>query len=114
MLEKGALAGRGMASPLWLYMDRPQLKTLEKDVSQDVIPEHYHAYYPNSNIVRVRKGDFTYTLLANNPDFLHVKFGKATLTARMCSSFFAVAQFAPKALEKTDTGYRMTFSGHGE
>jgi hypothetical protein len=32
----------------------------------------------------------------------------------MCSSFFAVAQFEPKSIEKTETGYRMTFRGHGE
>ncbi len=114
MFEDAILAGRGMTCPLWLYVDRPQLKTFEMDTSHVTIPDHYHAYYPNSNIVRVRKGDFTYTLLANNPDFLHVKFGKATFTVRMCASFFAVAQFAPAEVTKTDTGYRMTFSGHGE
>lgn len=114
MFEESIMAGRGMTCPLWLYVERPQLQTLEVDTSDVIIPDTYHAFYPNSNILRVRKGDFSYTLLANNPDFLHVKFGKATFTVRMCASFFAVAQFAPASIEKTATGYRMTFSGHGE
>lgn len=106
--------GLGTPAPLWLYLEKPFLQTYEPDVSQAVIPESYHAYYPHSNILRVRKGDCSYTLVANNPDFLHVKFGQSTMTLRMCASFFAVAQFAPAQLEKTDTGYRMRFRAHGE
>jgi hypothetical protein len=45
---------------------------------------------------------------------MHIKFGRQTMTLHMCSSFFAVAQFEPETIEKTETGYRMTFRGHGE
>lgn len=114
MLEDAVMAGRGMPCPLWLYMEKPQLKSFEMDTDGVQIPDRYHAFYPNSNILRVRKGDFSYTLLAGNPDFLHVKFGRAAFTVRMCASFFAVAQFAPATVQKTAGGYRMTFSGHGE
>ncbi len=114
MFRSSVMEGRGVPAPLWLYLEKPQLKALDVDLSGVALPTSYHAFYPNSNILRVRKGDFSYTLLANNPDFLHVKFGKATMTARMCSSFFAVAQFAPTKIAKTETGYRMTFRAHGE
>lgn len=114
MMERSIQLGLGVPGCLWLYLLRPQLKELSPDLSGVEIADHYHAFYPNSNILRVRKGDFSYTLVANNPDFLHIKFGEAMMTVRMCSSFFAVAQFAPEKIEKTETGYRMTFRGHGE
>ena len=106
--------GRGTPGADWLFLLYPELKTLDADLSKARIPSAYHAFYPNSNLLRVRKGDFTYTLIANKPDFLYVKFGGAEMTARMCSSFFAVAQFEPKEIQKTQTGYRMRFTAHGE
>ena len=114
MFRDSVMNGLGVPACLWLYLDRPQLKTLEPDLTGAAIPDSYHAFYPNSRILRVRKGDFSYTLLSRNPDFMHIKFGRQTMTLRMCSSFFAVAQFEPETIEKTETGYRMTFRGHGE
>lgn len=114
MFEKGLMNGLGVPGYLWLYLEKPQLKTLEPDLSGVNIPTEYHSFYPNSRILRVRKGDFSYTLLSRNPDFMHIKFGNQTMTVRMCSSFFAVAQFEPETIVKTETGYRMTFRGHGE
>lgn len=106
--------GRGTPGALWLYILNPELKTWDVDLSQTAIPTAYHAFYPASGLLRVRKDEFTYTLIAGKPDFLYVKFGEAEMTARMCASFFAVAQFEPKSVEKTDAGYRMRFTGHGE
>ena len=114
IFKASVMNGLGCPGQLWLYLDRPQLKELEPDLTGAVIPTEYHAFYPNSRILRVRKGDFSYTLLSRNPDFMHIKFGNQTMTLRMCSSFFAVAQFEPKTIAKTETGYRMTFRGHGE
>ena len=114
MFQTSAMNGEGVPECLWLYLERPKLQTLEPDLTDISIPTEYHSFYPNSRILRVRKGDFSYTLLSRNPDFLHIKFGTQTMTLRMCSSFFAVAQFAPETITKTETGYRMTFRGHGE
>ena len=114
MFNASVMNGLGCPGQLWLYLDRPQLKTLEPDLTGAVIPDSYHSFYPNSRILRVRKGDFSYTLLSRNPDFMHIKFGRQTMTLRMCSSFFAVAQFEPETIVKTETGYRMTFRAHGE
>jgi len=114
MFRNSVMNGLGVPGCLWLYLDRPQLKELEPDLTGAVIPTEYHSFYPNSRILRVRKGDFSYTLLSRNPDFMHIKFGRQTMTLRMCSSFFAVAQFEPETIVKTETGYRMTFRGHGE
>lgn len=114
MFRNSVSHGQGAPNVLWLFLQRPQLQTLEPDLTGAVVPTDYHAFYPNSRILRVRKGDFSYTLLSCNPDFMHIKFGTQTMTLRMCSSFFAVAQFEPETIVKTETGYRMTFRGHGE
>lgn len=114
MFRTALLSASEIPDCLWLYLERPQLQTLEPDFTDITIPAEYHAFYPKSRILRVRKGDFSYTLLSRNPDFLHIKFGPHTMTLRMCSSFFAVAQFAPETIVKTETGYRMTFRAHGE
>ena len=114
MFDTAIQNGLGVPGYLWLYLEKPQLKEFEPDLTGAVIPTEYHSFYPNSRILRVRKGDFSYTLLSRNPDFMHIKFGNQTMTLRMCSSFFAVAQFEPETIVKTETGYRMTFRGHGE
>ncbi len=114
MFSDSVSRGLGAPSALWLYQRMPELKTLDLSKIDLRIPDTYHAYYPNSNIVRVRKRDFSYTLMANNPDFMFVKFGRSLLSVRMCASFFAVAQFKPQKLMKTENGYRMEFTGHGE
>ena len=114
MYDTAIANGLGAPGYLWLYLERPQLKDFEPDLTGATLPTEYHSFYPNSRILRVRKGDFSYTLLSRNPDFMHIKFGSQTMTVRMCSSFFAVAQFEPETIMKTETGYRMTFRGHGE
>ena len=114
IFDSAVCGGRGTPGGLWMYLLMPELQTFEPDLRNVEIPTEYHAYYPNSNILRVRKGNFSYTLLSGKPEFMYVKFGNREMSLRMCSSFFAVAQFAPEKLEKTETGYRMTFRGHGE
>ena len=114
IFESSVTGGRGVPGGLWQYLMDPELQTFEPDLRNVEIPTEYHAYYPNSNILRVRKGNFSYTLLSGKPELMYVKFGNKEMFLRMCSSFFAVAQFAPEKLEKTETGYRMTFRGHGE
>lgn len=114
LFERAVSSGRGVPGQLWLYLERPQLQGLAPDLSGVSIPDHYHAFFPESGILRVRKGDFSYSMLCNNPDFLHIKFGNRTVTLRACASFFAVAQVAPPAIERTDAGYRLHFRAHGE
>ena len=97
--------------PLRLYICYPELKNLSVNFSELPAPEkEFHLFYPKSGIVRVKKNGAIYSLLAKNPDFMHITIGNISIRARICSSFFAIAQFLPDAIEKVEENhYRMSF-----
>lgn len=98
-------------SPFRIYMLYPELQTLSVDLSSlPPIEEEFHMFLPQSGIVRVKEKGIVYSILSRNPDFLHITVGEISISARICSSFFAKAQFLPDEIEKTGDGtYRMTF-----
>ena len=97
--------------PFRFYILYPELKHLS--VNFAALPsaeKEFHLFHPDSGIVRVKKNDAVYSLLARNPDFLHITVGNISIRARICSSFFAIAQFLPDTIEKIgEDQYRMTF-----
>lgn len=99
-------------SPLRLYIRYPELKNLSiESFSELSFPEKdFHLFYPKSGIVRTKKNGAIYSLLAKNPDFMHITVGNISIRARICSSFFAIAQFVPQSIEKiAEDQYRMSF-----
>ena len=109
MLARGR--GVGFVNEFLLY---PELKTWEFTPVSDAIPTNYEKYQPKSNIVRKKCGDVTYSFFAKNPSFLHIDAAGIHMQMRLCSSFFAVAQFFPQNLEKTERGYKLEMRAHGE
>ncbi|HOP11122.1 MAG TPA: hypothetical protein PK629_06505 [Oscillospiraceae bacterium] len=100
---------RGAPNAMWVYLLNPELIEWdsEKDLKGIEIPKTYSAFYPLSNIYRRSKEYFSYSIIANNPNFLFVKCGDLNIYVRACASFFAIAQFVPTEVVKTDEGYRM-------
>jgi len=98
-------------SPFLLY---PDMKDWEFEKVDEPIPHKYEKYQPKSHIVRKRNDSAIYSFLARNPSFLQIEAPGIHLQARMCSSFFAVAQFIPKTMEKTERGYKLSMTAHGE
>ena len=96
---------------LWLYMTETGLVDFESDFAD--LPIDYEVFFKPSKIVRMRKDDFGITLLGGSPNFLFVQKGRLRCYARMCASFFAVAQFKSDEIVKTDIGYRMEFKASG-
>lgn len=92
----------------------PELRYWDPDTSDLGLPTSYDMYWPKSNIVRRKDETATYSIVAGNPSFLQIESQGISLYARICSSFFAVAQFVPRILERTDDGYRMVMKSHGE
>ncbi|MBQ8497511.1 MAG: hypothetical protein IJ489_08675 [Clostridia bacterium] len=98
-------------SPFRIYMRYPELKDLCVDFSVLLpIEEEFHMFLPKSGIVRAKEKGIVYSILARNPDFLHITVGSISISARICSSFFAKAQFLPDEIEQIgEKSYRMTF-----
>ncbi len=98
-------------SSLPAFLNYPELKNVQVDFSAlPPLETEFHAYYPDSYIVRVKEENAIYSILAKNPNFLHVTVGNIRICARMCSSFFAKAQFLPDVIEKIgEKKYRMVY-----
>ena len=96
------------------FLEYPELKRKEFNTDIPALPKTYELYQPKSNIVRMKNDTATFSFLAKNPSFLQIEAAGMQVAVRMCSSFFAVAQFIPDKLEKTDSGYKMTMIAHGE
>ncbi|MBQ3140930.1 MAG: hypothetical protein IJC25_03090 [Clostridia bacterium] len=110
MLEENRAMGSPMPNNiLWVFLLHPELMEMDfqKEIEGVTLPTTYRAFYPLSNIYRRRQEYFSYSIIANNPNFLFVKCGDLMVYVRMCASFFAKAQFVPDCVEKTDDGYRL-------
>ena len=111
--ENATRRGGGIVYPLD-FLIYPELKTWEFEPVDDAIPKYFEKYQPRSNIVRKKSGDVTFSFFAKNPSFLQIDAAGIHAQMRLCSSFFAVAQFFPQTLEKTERGYKLQMTAHGE
>ncbi len=93
------------------FMIYPELKECDADLSEISFPdEDFLIFHPHSHILRAKRNGVLFSVLAKNPDFLHITAGNLSVRARMCSSFFAKAQFLPDTIEQLgEDRYRMTF-----
>lgn len=93
------------------FMLYPELAESTVDLAEiPSLDSDFHIFQPKSHIVRAKQNGIVYSILARNPDFLHITVGNISVHARMCSSFFAKAQFLPDNIEQIgDRKYRMTF-----
>lgn len=107
--EKGVTQGLGRPANLYLFSRHPDMKDWEPDLSNVELEGDYEHYQPRSNIVRKRTGKAVCSIIAKNPSFLFIRNGGIDINLRMCSSFFAIGQFEPKEMEKTEDGYRMRY-----
>ena len=94
--------------PFILYPELRESPEVLADIPS--LDEDFFMFHPRSNIVRAKQNGVVYSILARNPDFLHITVGNISVRARMCSSFFAKAQFLPDQIEEIgEKHYRMTF-----
>jgi len=104
-------SGRGIPGVLWLYMLEDGLSSYDPELSE--LPDEYEVHFKPSNIVRKRNGNLSVTLLGNSPNFLFVQKGNLRCYLRLCSSFFAVAQFSADEIRKNGNTYEMEFTALG-
>ena len=96
---------------LHLYMLKDELKDFE--IEKLPIPQNYHKYYEKSGIVRVRKGNTSYTILKDSSSFLFFQKGDIRFHMKICASFFSKAQFKAQNISEIPNGYKLTFKTHG-
>ena len=63
------------------------------------VPDNYVKHFSHSNLVRIRRGDVSATILAKNPIFFSMRKGRAVLEGvRFASAFFGKGQFEAESL----------------
>lgn len=69
----------------------------------------YDHFFKASGIVRRRAGDFTATIVRDQPDFLKLQYERHVVTLRFAGSFYARGQFAPQSIQRIQDGYRLLY-----
>ncbi len=84
------------------YMLHPELIDFESELCGT--PTRYHAYYADSGIARVRKGNFTYTVMKEKSNFLWVHNGSIKLAVKIGGSFCEHRAFKAETMEMDESG----------
>ena len=84
------------------YMLHPELIDFESELSGT--PREYHAYYADSGIARVRKGNYTYTVMKDKSNFLWVHNGSIKLAVKIGGSFCEHRAFKAETMDMDETG----------
>ena len=111
-----------MNSPLVYLLEEPLFGA--KLPENKPLPDNYEKVFPDSKVVRYRRGDISATInggndaalgygfgsgLAMNPAFFRMTKGEAVLDSiRMTPAFFSTGFFYPNELTKVDGGYMLS------
>jgi hypothetical protein len=110
-----------MNSPLVYLLEEPLFGAKLPELKP--LPDNYEKVFPNSKLVRIRRGDVTATInggndaglgygfasgLAMNPAFFRMTKGKAVLDSiRMTPAFFSTGFFYPDEFISLEDGYML-------
>ncbi len=72
------------------------------------LPEDFEKHFPELDIVRVRRGMTSATILAGTARFFTLRRGLAVMAGlRMAGAFFGKGQFVPEGLERRPDGWQL-------
>jgi hypothetical protein len=90
-----------LAGELPAFLEEPGLR--RPMPPSEPLPTDYAKVFAFSGLARIRRGQVSATVLAENPSFFSLRKGSAALEAvRMATAFFGKGQFAGQALEVRD------------
>jgi hypothetical protein len=111
LIEKTSTPGQ-LAGYLDYFLEEPML--WQELPGSNPLPTSYAKAFPYSGVVRIRRGNWDSTLLANNASWLTFHKGNAILQAmRISGSFFGKGQFMSETIEKEGDSWVMTKSDVG-
>ena len=108
MYQAAARHGKHPQGVEWLLL-YPDLDGYGSDASFDTsVLTRYSRVFRDSDIARVRRDDYSYTLLLGKPNFLYFQVGAFPLYMVIYSNVCDRRHFLAETIEATGTGYRMT------
>jgi len=101
-----AKEGDALAGNLVHLLDDPSLR--RPLPASTPLPDDFARHFPGSDLVRIRRGPVSATVLAGNSCILSLHKGEALLeSVRLASAFFGKGQFVADRLEVERDGYRL-------
>lgn len=88
------------------YMNRPDLIDFEWEGCGQLT--NFERMYSESGISRVRRGDFTYTLMKGKSNFLYFSTSSLDVAVKIGGCICEHRAFIPETFEKTEDGYLLT------
>ncbi len=87
------------------FMIQPEFIDFEH--SSSGIPSTYHKHYRESDIVRCRNKEFSYSIINHSPSFLYFQHGDLTVSLKIGASFCEHRSFVSQSLQKKEDGYHL-------
>ena len=87
---------------LMQYMLHPELIGVES--GECGTPRRYHAFYAESGIARVRRGNWSYTVMGGKSNFLYVHNGQIKLAVKLGGSFCEHRAFQAETMTEDEDG----------
>lgn len=101
-MERGDLA----PDCLHIIMNHPEMEG--HHLEEYGYPEEYRKFYPNSGVLRVKKPEYTYTVLRGKSAFLYFKSGKTMVYVKIGESCCDVRNFIPQEVTVREDGCILT------
>ena len=105
---------RNLLAPdcLIYFLNNPSWRSKEYEESY-AYPD-YRSFYKNSNIARVKEGNYTYTVMGSKSDFLYFNAGTIKLALKVGGSFCEHRAFISETMrEEGENGYHLHETMHG-
>lgn len=96
--------------PIWMLRMQLDKALMDTEVAGQAPADTCHSFFPVSGVVRDRKGDTTYTILANSPAFFFLQKGINRMYVRFGSSYYAKGQMQSPVITPIENGYRLQYS----
>lgn len=93
------------------FMNQPELIDVEYEKS--AILTSYNRFYKESEIARVRKEDYSYTIINHASNFCYFQHGDLTMSLKIGASLCEHRAFKPENMTVTKTGYELTQTMRG-
>lgn len=87
------------------FMLHEELIDFEHEGSQ--IPQNYHKHYQESDILRHREKEYSYSVINHSPCFLYFQHGDFTVSLKIGASFCEHRSFLSQTLTKEEDGYHL-------
>ncbi len=87
------------------FMNHPELIEVEYEKSE--MAKTYHRFYRDSEIVRARKEDYSYTIINHASNFVYFQHGDLTVSVKIGASLCEHRAFKGETMEETEKGYHL-------